>query len=158
VGHLAVQIAVAQGASVITTVNAEQEQFVRQLGATQVIDYRRARFENEVSNVDTVLDLVGSEDYGLRSMSVLRPDGVYIGVPTGVKPKVAAAANTTACGHRSSWSNRMERPSPRSPGSKPKNAVKVQIAQIYPLAQVADAHRQGEADHAQGKLVLAVNP
>ena len=36
-------------------------------------------------------------------------------------------------------------------------AIKVQIAGVYPLAQVAHAHRQGEAGHAQGKLVLTVD-
>src|SRR6201996_2429082 len=72
VGHLAVQIAVAQGAHVMTTVRADQAQFARQLGAEQVIDYQTARFEDEVSHVDVVLDLVGGEDYGLRSVSVLR--------------------------------------------------------------------------------------
>jgi NADPH:quinone reductase-like Zn-dependent oxidoreductase len=158
VGHLAVQIAVAKGASVITTVGAEQEQFVRELGATQVIDYRHARFENEVSDVDAVLDLVGSENYGVRSVSVLRPDGIYIGVPSGIKPKVAAAAKD----HRVRASEFLVEPDGAAltqiAGLFDSGAVKVQIAGVYPLAQVADAHRQGEAGHAQGKLVLAVNP
>jgi NADPH:quinone reductase-like Zn-dependent oxidoreductase len=64
------QIAVAQGASVITTVNAEQEQFVRELGATQVIDYLRERFEDEVSGVDAVLDPGGTEEAGVAEEPV----------------------------------------------------------------------------------------
>ena len=52
--------------------NAEQEQFVRQLGATQVIDYQREHFEDEVSGVDAVLDLGGAEEAGVAEEPVAR--------------------------------------------------------------------------------------
>ena len=157
VGHLAVQFAVAQGATVITTVDAAQEQFVRQLGAAQVIDYRRDRFEDEVSAVDVVLDLVGSEDYGVRSMPVLRRDGLYIGVPSGVRPTVAAAARD----HGVRASEFLVEPDGAALARIARliddHAVTVQIAGVFPLDRVADAHRQGEAGHAQGKIVLTVD-
>ena len=131
---------------------------MRQLGAAQVIDYRLARFEDEVSDVDVVLDLVGSEDYGVRSMPVLRREGTYIGVPSGVKPEVAAAAKD----HGVRAFEFLVEPDgaalTRIARLIDAHAVKVQIAGVFPLGQVAEAHRQGEAGHAQGKIVLAVSP
>src|SRR5512146_44947 len=58
VGHLAVQFAKARGATVAATVATEDVDFVRRLGADQVIDYTRERFEEQVREVDLVLDLV----------------------------------------------------------------------------------------------------
>ena len=156
VGHLAVQIAHAKGASVVATASAAREQFVRGLGASEVIDYNSTRFEKEIEDVDVVLDLVGDEDYGLRSISVLRPGGLYIGVRGGVSASVgeaAAARSVRATGilvepdgaslaHLAELVDRKE--------------IAVEIAATYPLEQVAEAHRLGEAGHVQGKLVLAV--
>ncbi|MFE9096808.1 NADP-dependent oxidoreductase [Streptomyces sp. NPDC007264] len=79
VGSLAVQIGVALGASVIATATAEGADFVRALGADQVVDYRLQRFEDHVRDVDLVLDTVGG-DTQERSWQVLRPGGVLVSV------------------------------------------------------------------------------
>jgi len=59
---------------VITTASARNADFVRKLGAEEVIDYRTSRFEEQVGKVDVVFDGVGGETLN-RSWSVLRPDG-----------------------------------------------------------------------------------
>src|SRR5690242_6016004 len=61
VGHLAIQFAKARGATVATTVAAEDKEFVRSLGADQAIDYKGERFEDMVSDVDLVFDLVAGD-------------------------------------------------------------------------------------------------
>ena len=63
VGHLAVQIAKARGAHVTATVSRSKRDFVRRLGADEVLDYRAVDFAREVGDLDVVLDLVGG-DYG----------------------------------------------------------------------------------------------
>jgi len=62
VGHVAVQLAKARGAYVIVTASADKRDFVRGLGADEVIDCRAADFVKEARDVDVVLDLVGSSD------------------------------------------------------------------------------------------------
>src|SRR3954468_13810554 len=75
VGHLAAQIASSRGAHVIGTAREEKHDFLGELGVDEPIDYSAGPFEEAVSEVDVVLDLVGGEDYGLRSLETLRDGG-----------------------------------------------------------------------------------
>jgi NADPH:quinone reductase-like Zn-dependent oxidoreductase len=77
VGLYAAQLAHARGAHVITTVSAQDIDFVKQLGADEAIDYKASRFEKEVRDVDVVFDAVGGDTLE-RSWGVLKPGGRMI--------------------------------------------------------------------------------
>jgi NADPH:quinone reductase-like Zn-dependent oxidoreductase len=77
VGLYAVQLAHARGAHVITTVSAQDVDFVKQLGADEAIDYKTSRFEKEVRDVDVVFDAVGGDTLE-RSWGVLKSAGRMI--------------------------------------------------------------------------------
>jgi NADPH:quinone reductase-like Zn-dependent oxidoreductase len=156
VGHLAVQIAKARGAEVIGTARADKHDFLRDLGVDEPIDYTAHPFEEAVSEVDVVLDLVGGDDYALRSLQTLREDGLLIAIPAGVGDEVAAAA---------------ERQSKRATGIlvEPDAAgleslaalaeegrLRVVIERSFPLAQAAEAHRRLQHGRVSGKVVLTV--
>jgi NADPH:quinone reductase-like Zn-dependent oxidoreductase len=74
VGTFAVQLARWRGARVIGTASAANLDFVRSLGADEVIDYRAVRFEDVARDVDVVFDTVGGETLE-RSWGVLKPGG-----------------------------------------------------------------------------------
>lgn len=74
VGLFAVQLAHLRGAYVIATASARNAEFVKQLGAHEVIDYETSRFEDQVGSVDIVFDAVGSDTLN-RSWTVLKPSG-----------------------------------------------------------------------------------
>jgi len=74
VGLFAVQLAHLRGAYVIATASAPKMEFVTQLGADEVIDYKTSRFEKQVEKVDIVFDGVGGETLD-RSWAVLKPGG-----------------------------------------------------------------------------------
>lgn len=74
VGLFAVQLARWRGARVTATAGAHNLDFVRGLGADEVIDYRAERFEEHVRGVDAVFDTVGGDTLR-RSWGVLRPGG-----------------------------------------------------------------------------------
>ena len=74
VGGFAVQLACWRGARVTGTASRANLEFVRSLGADQVIDYQATRFEDVVRDVDVVFDTVGGETLE-RSWGVLRPGG-----------------------------------------------------------------------------------
>ena len=76
VGHFAVQFAKWKEAYVIGTASAQHAEFVRQLGADEVIDYRRMRFDEVVQDVDVVFDTIGG-DTQERSWKVLKQAGSW---------------------------------------------------------------------------------
>jgi NADPH:quinone reductase-like Zn-dependent oxidoreductase len=61
VGHLAAQIAKALGAHVIGTASAAKHDFVRGLGADEVIDYRTQDFTKATGDLEVVLDTIGGD-------------------------------------------------------------------------------------------------
>jgi len=80
VGGFAVQFAKAGGATVIATASGADGNYVLDLGADQVIDYKADRFEDAARDVDVVLDLVGGDIFD-RSWAVLVPDGIIVSTP-----------------------------------------------------------------------------
>ena len=81
VGHLAVQIAKSLGAYVIGTASAAKHEFVRGLGADEVIDYHEADFVDVLREqpVDIVFDPIAG-DYSRRSLKVLKDGGVLVSI------------------------------------------------------------------------------
>lgn len=77
VGSCAVQLARCHKAHVIATASAENIDFVKALGADEVIDYRATAFETVVGGVDVVLDTVGGDTRD-RSWGVLKKGGRLI--------------------------------------------------------------------------------
>ncbi|MDX8465428.1 NADP-dependent oxidoreductase [Mesorhizobium sp. VK23B] len=77
VGHLAVQIAKALGAYVVSTASSDKLDFVRSIGADEVIDYTRDDFTGKVRDVDVVLDSIGG-DHADESLKTLRDGGVLV--------------------------------------------------------------------------------
>src|SRR5205807_1901918 len=77
VGSMAVQLAKNKGAYVIGTGSGRNEEFVRELGADEFIDYKRAKFEEEVSGVDVLFDTVGG-DTQERAFLTLKRGGVLV--------------------------------------------------------------------------------
>jgi len=157
VGHLAVQIAVARGAHVIGTASGAREEFVRGLGAEEFIDYRTARFEERVDDVDVVVDLVGDiELTGVPSISVTKPGGLYIGVPGGISPAVAAAAE--ARGVRTTGI--LVEPDHTALAAIAElvdaGRLRVAVEKTFPLGQAAAAHDAVATGHTQGKVVIEV--
>jgi NADPH:quinone reductase-like Zn-dependent oxidoreductase len=79
VGTVAIQLAKHLGATVATTASAANFDFVRELGADLVIDYRKGDFASVLRNYDVVLDSLGGETLE-KSLRVLKPGGKVIGI------------------------------------------------------------------------------
>ena len=84
VGLFAVQLAKSHGAYVIATSSKANIDFVKQLGANEVIDYRERRFE-EAGPVDVVFDTVGGETLD-RSWDLLKPGGRLVTIAADAEP------------------------------------------------------------------------
>ncbi len=79
VGTFAVQIAKETGAYVIGTAGPENHHYLERLGADEVIDYRSVKFEDAVSDIDIVLDLIGG-DGTVKNLKVMKKGAILIGV------------------------------------------------------------------------------
>ena len=157
VGHLAVQIAAARGAHVIGTGSAEREEFVRSLGASEFVDYRSTRFEEQLETVDVVIDLIGdAEQTGLRSISIVRPGGLYVGVPSGISVEVATAAETRGV-RTTGFLVEPDGPAlAQIAALVDAGLLRVAVERTFPLAQAAAAHNAIATGRTQGKIVIEV--
>lgn len=91
VGTIAIQLAKHLGAHVATTVSAAHADFVRELGADEVFDYRTQDFETLSGGYDLVLDSLGGENLE-KSLRVLKPGGTAIGIAGPPDPAFAREA------------------------------------------------------------------
>jgi NADPH:quinone reductase-like Zn-dependent oxidoreductase len=91
VGSIAIQLAKHLGATVATTASAANLEFVRELGADTVIDYRSQDFEQLLGGYDLVLDSLGGENLK-KSLRILRPGGKAIGIVGPPDPAFAREA------------------------------------------------------------------
>ncbi len=91
VGSIAIQLAKHLGATVATTASASNADFVRDLGADIVIDYRSQDFEKVVSGYDLVLDSLGGENLQ-KSLRILKAGGKAIGISGPPDPAFAREA------------------------------------------------------------------
>jgi NADPH:quinone reductase-like Zn-dependent oxidoreductase len=150
VGSLVVQIAKAQGAYVIATASARNQDYLHEIGADETIDYRAVRFEEVVRNVDVVVDTVGGETLA-RSEPVLRKGGRLVTL-AGTVPAETCAAGRIVCPATPPWDVRqgMQAVAPLIESG----ALKINIDRTYPLAAIVEAQQHNLSGSTRGKVVV----
>jgi NADPH:quinone reductase-like Zn-dependent oxidoreductase len=153
VGHLAVQIAKARGAHVTATVSRSKRDFVRGLGADEVLDYRAVDFAREVGDLDVVLDLVGGE-YGERSLPTLHAGGVLVTAADPMNQRLADKAGEAGV----RFAGIMVEPDHVALESLADlvddGRLRVHLDRTFAFDDIAKAHRYVEGGHMTGKIVL----
>jgi NADPH:quinone reductase-like Zn-dependent oxidoreductase len=154
VGHLAVQIAKSLGAYVIGTASAAKHEFVRSLGADEVIDYRTEDFVDVLRTqpVDVVFDPIAG-DTSLRSVQVLQDGGFLVSI---LDVDEVAAKEAQRRGIHAAFTlvepDRLALTAITDLVDQGK--LRVEIDSVFPLAEAAAAHRRGETNQATGKIIL----
>jgi NADPH:quinone reductase-like Zn-dependent oxidoreductase len=90
-GSMAIQLAKHLGATVAATTSGSNADFVRELGADVVVDYRTQNFEQLLEGYDLVLDSLGGENLE-KSLRILRLGGRAIGLSGPPDPAFARQA------------------------------------------------------------------
>ncbi|MBF6179226.1 NADP-dependent oxidoreductase [Nocardia otitidiscaviarum] len=154
VGHLAVQIAKARGAHVIALASAAKHDFVRELGADEVIDYRTTDYAEVLRDLDVVLD---SNADGERSLRVLKPGGVLVSIMEHFNPE--RAAQVEAAGRRFAGVSVEPDYAALEAIAELVDAGKIRphVSRTLPLEEAATAHELVGSGQTVGKIVLAVN-
>ena len=162
VGNLAVQFAKAKGAYVIGTASAYNINFLKELGADEVIDYKNQNFEELLHGIDLVFNAspVRDNHTRLKSATVLTEGGIFVCSQLdspfsddfiNALAKKNARATMVGGGSMTYTSSLSETTRLIDEGK-----VRAVISKVFPLADVAAAHRESETKHVRGKLVLEV--
>jgi NADPH:quinone reductase-like Zn-dependent oxidoreductase len=150
VGSMAVQLAKYKGAHVIGLASGKNEEFVRKLGTDEFIDYRKAKFEDQVSGVDVVFDTVGG-DTQERAFQTLKRGGFLVSTvnPPSAEKAKEFGVTVAMVGVRPSPAQLAEINRLVESGK-----LKVRVATVLPLAEVKKAHELSASGHADGKIIL----
>ena len=152
VASFAIQIAKHIGARVITTASAANHDYLRGLGADQIIDYNKQDFTQVVSGCDAVFDTVGGE-VAKRSFDVLRPGGRAAFIASGNAAPASPRADVVSLRPKVGRDRaHLDRTFALVTGG----AVRVPEITLYALSQAAAAHAVSEGRHFRGKLVFKV--
>src|SRR5215218_8750961 len=154
IGSIAIQLVKRLGAYVATTANTNDKQFVKELGADEVIDYKTQTFEDLLPHdYDAVFDTVGGETYK-RSFEVLkRGSGMIVSMleqpnqqlmeQFGVKAIFQfTQVNRERLTKLAQWVDQ--------------NNIRVNVDRTFPLEEASKALDYQKDVHPRGKVVLAI--
>lgn len=152
IGHIAIQLAKAIGAYVVTTVSADDKDFVKLLGADEVIDYKNEKFEEKLKDLDAVFDTVGGETTN-KSFKILKKEGVLVSMLGQPDEKTAQEYGVTTIGQNTQVNTKhLNRLSQLVDSKK----IKVNIDKVFPLEEIEEAFKHQEENHPRGKVVLKI--
>ena len=152
VGSFAVQFARHVGAHVMVTGRSVNHDYLRGLGAHEVIDYTECDFAEAVSDCDVVFDTIGGQVHA-GSFAVLKPGGKLIHIappPKGFTPPRDDV--TVIRPHVGRDRAHLE----RVLELVAEGAVKTPEIQTLPLAEARQAQERSQAGHFRGKIVFQV--
>jgi NADPH:quinone reductase-like Zn-dependent oxidoreductase len=153
VASFGIQAAKHIGARVITTASKANHDYVRSLGADEVIDYNAVDFTKVVSGCDAAFETVGGGDLVQRTFAVLRPGGRAAFIGSGQTAPVADRKDVRSLRPKV---GRDRAHIERIAALATSGAVHAPEIKLFLLAQAAEAHRISEGRHFRGKLVFKV--
>ena len=152
VGTFAVQLAKWKGAYVIGTASEDNIEFLKELGADEVIDYKKQKFEEVVKDIDVVFDLIGG-DTQKNSVKVLKEGGILVSTLGIADNNLLAQKNIHGEAYMAqSTPDQLNQIAQLIDEGK----LKPVIAKVLPLEQAAEMQKESEAGHVRGKIVLKV--
>ncbi|MEY9932124.1 putative PIG3 family NAD(P)H quinone oxidoreductase [Catenulispora sp. GP43] len=165
IGTMAIQIAKALGARVVTTVGGpEKAALAKRLGADETIDYRTQDFADH-GPYDVILDVIGGK-YLDRNIRSLAPDGrlVVIGLQDGLEAplnlaelvfkRLSVIGTTLRTRSKAQKAEIVAAVQQHVWPMIESGAVKLVVDRTLPMSQAAEGHRLMEAGGHSGKIIL----
>jgi len=152
VGTFAVQLAKMKGAYVLATASSQNVEFVKGLGADEVIDYTTTRFETVAHHVDVVLDIIGGETEQ-RSWGVLKPGGILVSTLGPPSQEDAAKHRVRAAFVQAQPTAGLLKEIARLLDSR---QIKPNVGKMFPMEQARQAQELKQHGHTRGKIVLEI--
>jgi NADPH:quinone reductase-like Zn-dependent oxidoreductase len=153
VGSLAVQFAKLQGLYVAGTASGRNQDFLKELGVDQPVNYETTRFEDVVQDMDAVIDALGGE-IRTRSWKTLKKRGILVALLGG--PPSEEGAKEVGVRQTVMW----VKPNPAELTEigdlAATGKIRVILDSVFALRDAAKAHERSQTEHARGKIVLKV--
>ena len=164
VGHIAIQIAKATGARVLTTVSSQDADFVRELGADVAIDYKTSNYVDEVlaatdgKGVDVVLDTIGGDTLS-RSPLVLAQLGRVVSIVDIDQPQNLIEAWGRNASYHFVFTRQNRGKLDDLSRLVERGQLKPHVGAVYPLAEIGNAHARLEqpSNGVRGKIAIDVS-
>ncbi|HVT16963.1 MAG TPA: NAD(P)-dependent alcohol dehydrogenase [Thermoanaerobaculia bacterium] len=161
VGHLAVQLAAAQGAQVSAVAGPRNQQFLRQLGAARTFDYEREDFTRGDETYDIVFDAIGNRS--LRECDpVMADDGIYLTTLPGPGILLELLRSSLAGLFGPTRLARIVVVKPRGEDLATlailvdQGKLRPAIEHTFSLDEIRQAHQASESGHTRGKVVVRI--
>ncbi len=149
VGHFAVQLGALQGLEVVATAGPTNHEFVRSLGASEVVDYHKPDVTRRLAGISYVLDAVGGDNIG--TYQGVLAEGARLVAVAGMPSRLRGDISGTAIRCQPSGEDLAELAHLLANG-----VLRPTIQEVFPLARSADAHTLLEGGHVRGKLVIQI--
>lgn len=151
-GSIAIQIAKARGAYVASTASAANSNFVRSLGADEVIDYKTQNFLDIIKEYDAVFTTVRSSDIN-DVLTVLKKGGVAVSLVGPFDDTKVAELDVTA-------SAQMTHVTTESLNALRQlvddGTVVPAVDKTFTLDQTVDAYTALQNDSIKGKIIILI--
>lgn len=152
IGSTAIQLAKAIGAYIATTVSTRDIDFAKELGASEVIDFKTQQFDQVLKDYDCVYDTVGGETTE-KSFGILKRGGVLVSMLGQPNPEKAKEKGVIAIAQETRiTTDRLLVLSQLVDSGK----IKIQIDKIFPLEQAREAFIYQRDTHPRGKVVIQI--
>lgn len=154
IGSIAIQLAKKMNTFVATTVSLDDKQFVLDLGADEIIDYKTQNFEGLLHDYDAVFDTVGGETYR-RSFRILKKEnGIIVSMleqpDTNLESKYDVKSifqftkvNREHLTQLAEWLST--------------NKINIHIEKVFSLEESVKALDYVKEKHPQGKVIIKIN-
>jgi NADPH:quinone reductase-like Zn-dependent oxidoreductase len=154
VGTFAIQLAKSVGAYVAATAGTHNVEFLKSLGADEVIDYKKQDFEKVLSEFDFVLDSLGGENQE-KSFTVLKEGGKLASIVSEPNQEKAKQKNIKS---GNVWLVPNGQQLEKIANLLGQNKLRVIIGHKFPFSEegIKEAHALSESHHAKGKIVIQI--
>lgn len=152
IGTLAIQIAKNLGAYVATTATGEGIDYVKQLGADEVIDYKVQNFAEVLRDYDAVFELAGGSEFD-KTLTVLKSGGIGVSMIAQADEAKLAELGVRAISQSTKVTTEaLEQVSKLVEAG----VIKPQVDKTFNLDQIQEAFKARESGVVQGKVVLKI--
>ncbi|MDW7731471.1 MAG: NADP-dependent oxidoreductase [Methanolobus sp.] len=153
IGSMAIQIAKHLGAYVATTARKDKTDYLKKLGADEIIDYKNEKFEEKLHDYDAIFDTVGGDTYK-RSFQVLKKGGIIVSMLEQPDRELMDKYQVNAEGQFTQINSESLKKLAELYDS---GVITVNVDKVFPLDEAAGAMAYQRDSSVKGKVVIEID-